>query len=163
MSVAAAAAGTVVAPGHTYRARVRAYDLAGNVSDWRTSNALVVASASEAYGGIRYSTGWGTYSASSYWGGKVKSSSRPGATATFTFTGRSVSWVGVVGPSRGYAKVFINGVFVKTVNLYASTTATRRIVFTKSWTTSATRKITIQVVGSGTHPRVDIDGFIVTR
>jgi hypothetical protein len=134
------------------------------MSDWATSASLLVSAASEGSSAVRYAgRDWSTTTSSRLWGGKARSATRAGAAASYTFTGRSVSWVAVVGPTRGSARVLINGAVVGTVNLYAQTVGTRRIVFTKTWSTSATRVLTIRVVGTQGHPRVDIDGFVITR
>lgn len=44
-------------------------------------------------------------------------SNKPGATASFTFTGTSVSWIGCQkGSASGRARVYIDGVFIREVN-----------------------------------------------
>jgi hypothetical protein len=96
---------------------------------------------------------------SGYWGGADRFATARGATATIRLTGRSFAWVASRGPSRGTARVYVNGVLAKTVNLHASTVSKRRVVFATSWSTSATRTITIRVMGTAGHPRVDLDGF----
>jgi hypothetical protein len=94
-----------------------------------------------------------------YTGGKVKYSVRDGATATFTFTGRSVAWIGPLGPTRGRARVLIDGVSVGTVDLRRSSFRARATVFRKAWASAAAHTVTIQVIGSG-RP-VAIDEFVV--
>ena len=66
-----------------------------------------------------------------------------GATATFTFTGKRVTWYGPVGPTRGKAKVSIDGTYVRTVDLHASGFTARKAVFTTSWSTAGAHTLTI--------------------
>jgi hypothetical protein len=82
---------------------------------------------------------------------------------TYTFTGRSVAWVGLKAPTRGKAQVYVNGVFKATIDLHSATPLKQRIVWSVNYTTSATRTITIKVLGTPGRPRVDIDGFLVRR
>jgi len=59
--------------------------------------------------------------------------------------------------------VYINGVLTSTVNLYSATDQTRRLVFTRSFSSIATRSIKIVVVGTAGHPRVVVDQLFVLR
>ncbi|HEY3523362.1 MAG TPA: transglycosylase family protein [Candidatus Limnocylindrales bacterium] len=85
-----------------------------------------------------------------------------GATATFTFTGRSIAWVGPVGPTRGRAIVSINGREVAVVNLRRSSFDARVRLFSRHWSTTRERTISIRVAGSSGRP-VAIDGFRVGK
>jgi len=62
---------------------------------------------------------------------------------------------------RGKANVYVNDVYKTTVDLYSATTLKQRVVWSANYSTSATRTITIKVLGTAGRPRVDIDGFIV--
>ena len=113
---------------------------------------------------LRYRGTWAPVTSSTtWWGGSAKRSSTRGSSATLTFTGRSIAWVGLRAPNRGKAYVYINGVLRATVNLYSATTQTKRIVWSATYSTSATRTITVKVVGTSGRPRVDVDGFLVGR
>jgi hypothetical protein len=59
--------------------------------------------------------------------------------------------------------VYIDGVKVLTVDTYASTAQARRIVWSMTWPTSATRTILIRVAGTANRPAVSLDGLIITR
>jgi hypothetical protein len=50
--------------------------------------------------------------------GSISESSIAGATATFTFSGTSVSWIGCRKLSTGSADIFLDGVFVQQVETY---------------------------------------------
>jgi hypothetical protein len=110
---------------------------------------------------ISYAGTWSYAYSSSYQGGRVKYSRQKGASATFTWTGTSVSWVGPVGPTRGQAKVYIDGQYKKTVSMYASSYVARRTVYTATYSTQRTRTLKIVVVGTSGHPIVGIDNFVV--
>ena len=52
-------------------------------------------------------------------GGRALYSLAPTARATFSFTGRSVTWIGYRSVDSGIARVFIDGAFVADVDLFA--------------------------------------------
>jgi hypothetical protein len=110
---------------------------------------------------IEYTGTWLVAGHRNYAGGEARQASRTGQTATFTFTGTRVSWYGPVGPTRGKAKVYIDGAYVRTVDLYASRFKARNIVFAKNWAQPATRTLTIEVLGTKGRPVVSIDEFVV--
>jgi hypothetical protein len=108
---------------------------------------------------IAYAGGWSIARLGAYTGGKVKYAVRDGATATFTFTGRTVAWVGPLGPTRGRARVLVDGVAVGTVDLRRSSFRARATIFRKTWPSASAHTVTIQVIGGG-RP-VAIDEFVV--
>jgi hypothetical protein len=96
-----------------------------------------------------------------YAGDKAKYSTKAGATASFAFSGKKVIWYGPVGPTRGKARILIDGTYVKTVNLYSRSFKARKAVFSKSWSAAGAHTLVIEVVGTAGHPYVAIDGFTV--
>jgi hypothetical protein len=149
-----------LAVGHTYRAAVRAVDKAGNVGSWVSGTSFRLTGYQEASRSIRWSGAWHTASSTSYWGGRERYTSATGATAKLTFTGRSIAWVGSVGPTRGRAAIYINGHLVKSISLTASRSASRRILFAMSWATSASRTLAVRISSASGHSRGDIDAFV---
>lgn len=115
----------------------------------------------ETNAGIEYSRGWASASHAGYAGGQVLYSERDGATATYPFYARSVTWIGPVGTTRGKARIWIDGVDVGVVDLRRSTFTARVKLFSRSWTRTGEHTLTIQVLGSG-RP-VAIDEFLITR
>ena len=111
---------------------------------------------------VSYTGTWRTASHTRYAGDKVRYATKAGATATFTFTGRSVVWWGPVGPTRGKARVHVDGELVRTVDLNRRTFTARKAIFKKSWSTPGEHTITIEVVGTKRTPMVAIDEFVVT-
>ena len=65
------------------------------------------------------------------------------------------------GTGCGKAKVYLDGTYVTTVNLRASSTQWRRLVFSKTWSRSA--KHTLRIVNQATsgHPRTSLDAVVV--
>jgi hypothetical protein len=152
----------LLAPGHTYRFRVQPIDRAGNVGAWAYGATFRLSGVSQASRGVRYAGTWTTStSASTWWGGTARASSKAGSTVSYRFTGRTIAWVGLKGPGRGKANVYVNGVFKATVDLYSATTRKQLIVWSASYATYATRTVTINVLGTRGRPRVDLDGFTV--
>jgi hypothetical protein len=115
----------------------------------------------EASASVRYSGSWSASTSSVYWGGKARASSQAGAKATLTFTGRAVEVVSRKGPARGKAQIYVNGALKATVDLYAAAYQNQRVVWTGSWASSATRTVTVRVVGTRGRPRIDLDAFVV--
>ena len=117
----------------------------------------------DASASIHYAGRWAVAGHPGYTGGKAHWSQQAGASATFTFTGDRIQWYGPVGPTRGQARVSIDGVVVKVVNLYRRSFDARALVFAKAWTTSGRHTLTIQVIGTKGHPLVAIDELAVRR
>ena len=152
-----------LAANHSYRFRVRAIDRAGNAGAWVTGPSLRLDGFQESSARITYRGTWRTGTAAAYWGGRDRYAAAAGATARFSITNKGFAWVAPVGPTRGRARVYVNGVLKQTVNLYSATAGQCRIIYSTVWSTSATRTIIIRVVGTAGHPRVDIDGIFVWR
>ncbi len=156
-----------LSPGNTYRFRVRAADRADNFSEWAYGPEFVLDAHQETDEGIAYSGTWTQQAESSASGGGLKYAGVNPYKAQFSFTGRNVSWVAPKGADRGRAEVWVDGVKVKTIDLYSSEAQARRVVYTQSWSTSGTHVLEVRVLGtkntasSGT--RADVDAFVVLR
>jgi dipeptidyl aminopeptidase/acylaminoacyl peptidase len=109
---------------------------------------------------VTYSGSWSTSSSTSFSGGSARFASAAGASATYSFTGTSVAWVGSLGPTRGSARIYVDGVLKATVSAYSATYVYRRLLFAWSWPTQGAHKLKIVVVGTSGHPRVYVDGFV---
>jgi hypothetical protein len=112
---------------------------------------------------IAYSGSWASARHAGYSGDRVKYARAAGATATLTFTGTKVTWIGPVGPTRGKARILVDGVAVKVVNLYAGTFRAQKALFSASFATAGEHTLTIKVLGTRGHPLVAIDGFAIVR
>ena len=164
--IASATTGTSLAwtmsPGHTYRFEVRARDNAGNLGAWTAGPTLYPALTQQSSSAVHFSGSSTTTTYSSYSGGTERYLRAAGASATYTTTARSLSFVTTKGASRGTAQIYVDGVLAATVNLNATTTTYRFVAFSRTWSSVGTH--TIKVVSLGTPVvRVDIDAFGVIR
>lgn len=152
-----------VTPGHTYRFAVRAIDNAGNVGAWVAGSTFRAYLPQDTYTSLGWSGAWATAADATASGGSTRSATTAGARVSYTFTGRAIGWVTTFGPTRGLAKVYIDGVLVATVDCVAATAIPRRVAFGKAWSSSGTHTIRVVVVGTSHRPRVDVDAFEVLR
>ncbi len=147
----------------TYRFSVRALDAAGNASAPQAGPAFRVLRTQQSSSAVRYRGTWSTSRASSASGGSYRMAKAKGASATYTFTGRTVAWVATKGTGYGKAKVYLDGRYATTVNLNASSTQWRRIVFTKTWSTAGKHTLRVVNLGTTSHPRASLDAIVVLR
>ena len=137
--------------------------VAGWMVRWAVGPIVRPETASDRDAAVRSAGAWGFSRSSAWWGRTARWSSTAGATASFTFTGRSVGWVSLRGPGRGQARIYVDGKAVATIDLGAATTSARRLVWVGRWPTSARRTVTVRGLGTVGRPRVDLDGFVVLR
>jgi len=152
-----------VPAGSAVTTRVRARDAAGNWSDWATSLPVVPALVQESSSAVRWSGTWARYGSSAASGGTARYSTRAGASAAHAFTGSGVALVMPKGPTRGQARIYLDGVLAGTISLYRSTNISRQVVFAKTWADSGSHTIRVEVVGTRGRPRVDLDAIVVLQ
>lgn len=126
----------------------------------RSTNLRVIPDRSPA---IDYDGRWRTARHGGYHGGTVRYATGRGASATMTFTGRGVTWYGPTGPTRGKAKVYVDGRLVKIVDLRSSGFRARAAVFSKRWSTAKRHTIRIVVLGTSGREMVAIDDFGIRK
>ena len=148
-------------PGRAVQYQLRAIDGAGNASAWRAGAGFHLRLASERASAVDYTGTWSSSSSSVHLGGRIRSAGTRGKTATFTFTGSQVAWIAPRGPTRGSARISVDGKAVATVSLYRSAGQSRRAAFTYAFSSTGRHRITIRVLGTAGHPRVSVDGFAV--
>lgn len=117
----------------------------------------------ETYRYIGWAGTWQTAEHAAYGGGTARSSDEADATVTFRFIGRGVAWIGPKGPTRGQAKIYVDGAYVRTIDLYSSTFNATSSVYGRSWSTSGAHTLVIKVVGTKGRPTVAIDQFKVIK
>jgi hypothetical protein len=149
-----------LSPGHTYRLRVRAIDRAGNVGLWTYGASFHLTARQESNSAIKWRGTWYGRSSAAYWAGHERSAMVYGATASLTFTGRSFAWVASRSVVAGSARIYVNGTYIASVNLHAASSTARVVMFSKAWTTAVTRTVTVRVLGTIGHPRVNVDAFV---
>ena len=144
-----------ITPGAaTHQFQVAATDCAGNQSSYlRGPSSCSWPTRGNA--SIHYAGAWSTSNVPGTYGGSIRSTSAPNASASLTFTGREVTWVTSKAANRGVAKVLIDGKQVATVNTYAKTTVRRRVVFTRSFATGGQHTIKVVCSGTKNHPLID--------
>ena len=111
-------------------------------------------------------TGWATRAGSRYYGGSTRSSSTAGRRITVPFRGTKVSLYGTRGRSFGKVKIYVDGTYQRTVDLYYRSTLYNRALFTKTGLSDAAHTLTVVVSSSknrrATGRRVDVDSFALT-
>ena len=110
---------------------------------------------------IAYTGTWRQAKHRGYGGGSVAYATSKGASATFVFSGSAVSWYGPLGPTRGNAKVYVDGKYVKTVDLKRSAFDARARLFRFAWSKPGEHALKIVVVGTSGRPMVAIDVYVV--
>jgi hypothetical protein len=103
---------------------------------------------------------WDLAGHTSYLGDSVHWTKEAGAKASLVFDGTRISWVGPTGPTRGKAKVYIDGYYKATVNLYSASFRPLRTVFSTT-VPNGRHKITVIALGTPSRPVVAIDAFKV--
>ena len=116
---------------------------------------------SETFAAIVYRNTWKLASYSGYSGRQAKYSTTLGATASLRFTGTGIAWVGPVGPTRGTARVYIDGVYAATVNMRRSAFKARVLLFARPFKAGGAHTFRIVVTSSGKP--VAIDNLIIGK
>jgi len=149
--------------GTTYGFRDRARDRAGNWGAFVGGDAIAPLRYQDTSSRVTYSSSWHRYSTSSASGGHTHYASRRGASVTFRFTGRAFALVAPKGPTRGSAKLYVDGVYISTISLHRSSSVPRIVVAARSWSASGAHTVKLVVAGTAHHPRFDIDAFAILR
>jgi len=114
---------------------------------------------------VAYAGSWLTQSRSDLSGGTVVESNDLNGTATVTFTGTSVTWIGFKGPWAGIAQVYVDGTLKSTVDTYAPTEQAQAVMYTASGLTSGSHTLMVKVTGtwnaSSTSAWIVVDAFDV--
>ena len=118
---------------------------------------------SERSSSIAYSGSWRPARHSGYAGSAVRYATTAGATAAITFTGTRIAWYGPVGPTRGKARVSIDGAEVKTVDLRRSSFDPSTVLYSVSWKTAGRHTLEIEVIATPGHRLVAIDELVITK
>ena len=140
--------------------RVRATDKKANTSAWLAGSPVRAAVYQQTSSALKWTGTWQTQSWSSASGGSARYATSRGASATLTFTGTSISFVGAKGPTRGTASIYVDGVYVGGFSQYAQSAASRAIIWGRNWPSSGAHTLKIVVAGTSGHARVDVDAFI---
>jgi hypothetical protein len=153
---------TLLAPGHTYRFRTRATDVAGNVGGW-TESPTVARLLQETSASWTWSRGWSRITASTASGAWVRKATTRGAWASASVSAAAIAIVAPRSATRGSAEVWIDGKRVAVIRLDASPRGGRRLVFVKTWPTTGPHRVRLVLRATAGHPRVDLDALVVLR
>jgi hypothetical protein len=110
---------------------------------------------------LAYDGEWASAGHPDYLGGQARWATDRGASVSIEFTGVGIAWIGPSGPTRGKARIYVDGRLVKTVDTYAATFDPSRVLFSTSYTTQKPRTLKVVVLGTRGHPMVAIDAFVV--
>lgn len=146
--------------GTIYEFRARAVDRAGRGGPWVSTGPQIASRVSEASSRIAYAGSWNWTYSTSYLGGKAKYTKQVDATATYTFTGSSIAWIGPMGPTRGKVKIYLDGTYMGIVDLYRSSFDARRVIWVRSLE-PGTHTVIVRSLGTSGRPTVTIDSFAV--
>jgi subtilisin family serine protease len=146
--------------GSSYQFMLRVIDRATNVRDIVLTPFTLVRH-QDGSGFATYTGRWRTGGIGTASGGQVHYSTQAGARVRFTYTGSGIEVVAPKGPTRGSARIYVDGVLARTVSLRSGSTLARQVIFARTWAVRQPRTITVVVVGTRGHPRVDIDAFVV--
>ncbi|MPY33030.1 N-acetylmuramoyl-L-alanine amidase [Streptomyces adustus] len=136
-----------------------AQDLAGNTAVASASVTPVIVQETSA---VKTGT-WTSKTSTSYLGGGSLSSSTKNASLSWTFTGRSVSWIVSRAATSGQADVYVDGAKAATVDLKSTTTAYRSAIWTKNWSAAGKHTVKIVVTATSGRPTVTTDGIVYLK
>jgi GH25 family lysozyme M1 (1,4-beta-N-acetylmuramidase) len=153
--------------GETYEAvlnpavaPVLVVDRSGNPAPTSTQGFATPTEVEQDSSAISYA--WRTVSKTSAYGGSYTVEHRAGATASFGFSGTSITWYTATGPAQGKAAVRIDGSSRGTFDQYASH-AGFRVARTFDGLDPGAHTITVRVLGRGrasaTDTQVVVDAF----
>jgi subtilisin family serine protease len=146
-------------PGTSYRYRMRVMTN-DSWGAWQTSKAYVATPEMAHDPSIALTGSWHAITPRGSYSEVAAYSTDTGARLRFDFVGRSVSWIATKGPKRGKAAVYVDGNKVATIDLYASSTKYRRVVFRRAWTDAGSHRLEIVVLGTSGRPRIDVDAIV---
>ena len=167
-TTAASTVSQSVAPAG-YRYQVRACNGTACTAWVAIAATATVAAAQESNAALSYGGTWsGTIALTGAFGGSVRQSSTAKSSVRYSFTGTVVQLVSTRASDRGRVSVRVDGGAPVIVDLYASTTATRQVVFSRTRLTAGTQhQIEVVVEGtrnaSSTGTRVDTDALLTLR
>ena len=148
-------------PGVRVQFRVKARDKAGNATDW-IQGVSFVPTVSES-DGARLVGSWAISKDGAASGGQTRVTTQKGAKATLTFRGSAVGVMSALGPTMGQARISVDGVVVDVIDLNSHSPQDRRVIYSRSWSHSGKHTITVEALGTGGRPRVDVDAFVLLR
>ena len=164
---------TAVAPAHTAGAvRVQVVATGGTTADTSADDYTFVAPVTltridQTDGSLVWSGTWAVYSTTSAYGGGYKRSSTAGAYVVIPFNGTRLDWIATKGTTTGKADVYLDNVFVTTIDLAATSVAYQQDVWSTGTLASGYHTVKILRNSTGASGRyitidaVDVAGNLV--
>lgn len=150
-----------VKPNDSHQFRVRATDRSGNKSAWSMSKLFQTDLLQEDASGTTYDAKWHPAPMTGASGGAVMTTSTAGAVAKLQFTGDAIGLVTTVGPTRGRVEVYLDGVKMKTLDLYAPSVTKRMLAFVRDFGGVTVHNLKLVAEGTAGRARIDIDAYEV--
>jgi hypothetical protein len=152
---------TTLAVASERRFRLRAATEAAGPGPWSGELIVRLRRYQDRHASIETTGPWSSASATAYSDGRVRYSTRRGATMTVQFLGRAVAIRAPIGPTRGQVDVIVDGQTVERVDLGADRFVGSVVVFEQAWPTDGDHRIRLRVVGTTGRAVVAIDAFDV--
>jgi hypothetical protein len=130
-------------PGFPATFTVAATDRSGNVASASVTRTPEVASEAEA----QRTGSWRTLSNPRYLGGVALGGTAAGATATWSFTGRSAALIFGRGADSGQVRIFVDGADAGLVDLRSTSTVYRQAVWSRSWDDESSHSVRVELEG----------------
>jgi hypothetical protein len=131
------------------------------IASW--SRSYDTATVQESSRKIEYRGRWPRASHRGYLGHHVRYSKSRGATVKLTFNGTGVAWVGPTGPTRGKARVYLDGRRIKTVDTFSRVFRPSRVLFKRTFAKAGKHRLAIKVLGTSGRPTVAIDAIVIRK
>jgi hypothetical protein len=117
---------------------------------------------------VIYSGAWTRVSVLTASGGALRYTGVGGRTASTTVTDpASLGWVTTLGPDRGIAEVYVNGVLADSISLYAKAKRTKQLVYATDVLPPGTYTIEVRVTGTkndaSSGVRIDMDALVILK
>ena len=126
----------------------RSTDMAGNIEDFKSSAFDVVGRVEQTSNLLDFAGTWVTASNPSHSAGNYLYTVTPGSAMNMSFTGTSISWITLRGPSNGIARVTLDGGTPVDVNLYADTSQFKQTVWQVNGLSNGRHTLRIECTGS---------------
>jgi alpha-tubulin suppressor-like RCC1 family protein len=153
---------TTIRTTGSFRVRVRAYDRAGNLGPWRTSDETRVRLVQDTASSVVYDGAWTVRRHDRLLDGSSRFTRIAGASVSYRFTGWAIGFITVTSRYRGEVDVYLDGNFVSRFDT-SMQAAFRQLVDETHWNDRAAHTVTFVAVGTAGRPRIDFDALVVIR
>jgi hypothetical protein len=147
--------------GHSYRFLVHAFDEAGNASRAAVGYPFKARVFQERNRRVSYSGRWAHLYRPAASAQYVSAPESGPTLSRVAFYGKAIAWVSPTSPEGGTAAIYLDGQFVRTVDLTSAEPHERQVVFTHRFPRIRRHRIAVRpLVGSAEVP---IDAFVALR